>query len=395
MIRMIQSMSSGSAKSYFSESLIKADYYINDQELKGTFHGKLLSKLGLNEQSTKEQFFALCENKNPKDQSQLTPRTNDVRRVGYDINFHCPKSMSIVHAFSKDKHIMDIFQNSVRETMLEIEKDVGTRVRKKGQYNDRKTGELVWAEFIHQTARPTENHDPDPHLHAHCFVFNATWDEVEKEFKAGQFGEVKRDMPYYQARFHKMMSDKLVESGYQIKRTKGSFEIVGVPQQVIDHFSKRTNEIGQIAAEKGITDAKELDGLGARTRSKKRKGKTMEELRQDWKAQIKALEIDPKESDDQIIRFSNPRARLVQADKTSTKSVDHAILHSFERASVMPTRRVLAESYRHAMGEASTTVQDIDRKIKAHEALIHLKDAGRDVVTTETVLKEERKMVFL
>src|SRR5690606_34565586 len=102
-------------------------------------------------------------------------------------------------------------------------------------------------------------------------VFNATWDDVEKEFKAGQFGDIKRDMPYYQARFHKMLSDKLVESGYQIKRTKGSFEIVGVPKQVIDHFSKRTNEIGQIAAEKGITDAKELDGLGARTRSKKRR----------------------------------------------------------------------------------------------------------------------------
>src|SRR5690606_18906380 len=142
----------------------------------------------------------------------LTPRTNDVRRVGYDINFHCPKAASIVHALSKDKHIIDIFQTMVRDTMIEIEKDVGTRGWKKGQYDDRKTGELVWAESVHQTARPTENHDPDPHLDAHCFVFNATWDDVEKEFKAGQFGEIKRAMPYYQARFHKLLSDKLIES---------------------------------------------------------------------------------------------------------------------------------------------------------------------------------------
>lgn len=396
MIRMIQSMSSGAAKSYFSDSLIKADYYINDQELKGTFHGKMMPRLGLAHDATKEQFFDLCENKNPKDQSQLTARTKDLRRVGYDINFHCPKSMSIVHAFSKDKHIMDIFQKSVRETMIEIEKDVGTRIRKKGQCNNRKTGELVWAEFIHQTARPTEDHDPDPHLHAHCFVFNATWDEVEKEFKAGQFGDIKRDMPYYQARFHKMMSDKLIESGYQIKRTKGSFEIVGVPQQVIDHFSKRTNEIGQIAEEQGITSAKDLDGLGARTRARKQKGKTMEELRQDWKAQIKELERDPNEDYERIIRVNNPSEQINKTiDKTAARSVEHAIQHSFERASVMPTRKVLAESYRYAMGEVNMTVQGIDGALKAHETLIHLKDAGRDVVTTETVLKEERYMVSL
>src|SRR5690606_4571456 len=130
-----------------------------------------------------------------------------------------------------------------------------------------------------------------PHLHAHCFVFNATWDKDEKKFKAGQFRNIKRDMPYYQARFHKRLSDKLSEIGYEIERTKTSFEIKGVPKRVVEHFSTRTDEIGRIATEKGIHSAKDLDALGARTRGKKQSGMAMSELRQEWKRQIKDIEI--------------------------------------------------------------------------------------------------------
>lgn len=398
MIRMILSSSSDAAKSYFSESLAKADYYINDQELKGSFHGKLANRIGLSQEATKDQFFALCDNKNPITQEQLTMRTYENRRIGYDINFHCPKSVSIIHAFSKDNHVMDIFQSSVRDTMNEIEKAAGTRVRKDGKMDDRKTGELAWTEFIHQTARPTENHAPDPHLHAHCFVFNATWDDVENEYKAGQFGDIKRDMPFYQARFHKVLSDKLIDAGYEIRRTKSSFEIVGIPQHAIDQFSKRTNEIGQIAQEKGITDAKELDKLGAMTRGKKASGMSMDQLRDNWRTQIKESEavLEPGFESNPQIRHANP-SKLKEKEQTLTAevSVNHAINHGFERASVMPTSRILAESYRHAIGDNRTTIADIDTALQEKNSLIHLKEAGRDMITTHFVIDEEREMVYL
>jgi conjugative relaxase-like TrwC/TraI family protein len=68
---------------------------------------------------------------------------------------------------------MDAFRESVRQTMNELEADVGTRVRKRGKDEDRTTGNMVWGEFIHTTARPVDG-VPDPYLHAHCFVFNTT-----------------------------------------------------------------------------------------------------------------------------------------------------------------------------------------------------------------------------
>ena len=141
MIRMIQSTSAAHAKAYFSESLSKSDYYINDQELNGHIQGKLAERLGISGIATKEAFFALCENVNPADGTPLTPRKREERTTGYDINFHCPKSVSILHSLSKDSHILDAFHESVKETMQDIEKDSKTRIRKnrKNDYGTRCT----------------------------------------------------------------------------------------------------------------------------------------------------------------------------------------------------------------------------------------------------------------
>jgi conjugative relaxase-like TrwC/TraI family protein len=391
MIRMIQSTSAAHAKAYFSEALSKADYYLNDQELNGRIQGKLAERLGVTGTATKETFFAFCENVNPTTSQPLTPRTKDERTTGYDINFHCPKSVSIVHALSKDDHILAAFQDCVTETMRDIEADSKTRVRKDGQVDDRDTGELAWADFIHQTARPTEDAAPDPHLHAHCFVFNATWDETEKQCKAGQFRDIKRDMPYYQARFHKQLADKLEGLGYQIRRTDKSFELEGVPQQVIDLFSKRTNEIGQVAKEKGITDAKELSELGARTRSKKQKGLSMAQLKVEWRRQIQELGPDGKDTGG-TIRYAPAKESPAL---TPEQCVDHALQHGFERASVLSDRRLLASAYRHGMGNTGVSIEAITKQFRQDTRIIPVTEKSRTLCTTKQVLAEEKRMVQL
>ncbi|WP_414617744.1 MobF family relaxase [Dyadobacter sp. 32] len=390
MIRMIQSSSAAHAKDYFSESLSRSDYYINDQELNGHIQGKLAERLGLTGIATKETFFALCENIDPVTGKPLTPRTKDERTVGYDINFHCPKSVSILHALSSDDHLLKAFEDSVRATMQDIESDIKTRVRKNSQYHDRPTGELIWADFVHQTARPVEGHLPDPHLHAHCFAFNATWDEQENAIKACQFRDVKRDMPYYQARFHKRLSDNLIDLGYQVRRTDKSFEVENVPVPVIDLFSKRTDEIGQLAKEKGITDAKELDALGARTRAKKQKGVSMDELKADWRRQIHELG-----QDDQGKRPIRNAPELPRELLHAKDCVDHAVQHSFERASVVRDRRLLASAYRHAIGDKAVKLDEITDAMTHDKRLIQIMDQGQNHITTKEVLAQEQHMVKL
>jgi len=275
--------------------LSKADYYLEDQEVNGQFNGKIAKRLGLESMPVdKETFEKLCDNINPKDGESLTPRTVANRRVGYDISFHCPKSVSLLHGLDGEKRVLPAFEQSVHETMLEIQEDVQTRVRTQRQNDDRETKELLWTNFVHQTARPVDGHPPDPHLHAHCFTFNVTYDEKEDKFKAGQFHNIKRDMPYYQARFQKRLADKLSNMGYGIRKTKNGFEVAMIPQKAIDHFSKRTNLIGQVAKEKGITNHKELDKLGAKTRAKKQKHHSMHDLENEWRSQLVKAGIDEK-----------------------------------------------------------------------------------------------------
>lgn len=393
MIRMIQSKSAGQAKAYYSEALAKSDYYLNDQELAGRFDGRLSKRLGIDSVATKEAFFALCENRHPATDERLTPRTKKERTVGYDINFHVPKSVSILHALSKDNHILHAFQECVGQTMQDIEADVMARVRKGGKYADRQTGELAWAEFVHQTARPVEGYVPDPHLHAHCYVFNVTWDESEKCMKAGQFRDINRDMPYYQALFHKRLSDSLIALGYEVRRTEKSFEVAGVPQKVIDLFSKRTDEIGRIAINKNITDAKELSELGARTRSAKQSGLTMAELKADWKEQIKGLEQG--QEDASPIRFAPVKGKALALRNLSLEQcTDYAVSHCFERASVVPMRKLAQTALKQSIG-SSLRAEDIMDGLAADARILKIREQNKLLCTTKEVLAEEQRMVRL
>ena len=389
---MIQSTSAGQAKEYFNDSLHQSGYYLNDQEYQGLFAGRVATRLGIGGLATKNAFHALCENINPATGNSLPPRKTDNRTVGYDINFDCPKSVSILHALANDSHILDAFQASVQQTMLDIEKDAQTRVRKDGKDEDRLTGEMVWADFIHQTARPVGGVVPDPHLHCHSFVFNVTWDQVEGEFKAGQFRDIKRDMPYYQSRFHKILSDKLIGLGYRIRRTGTAFEIAGVPERIIDLFSKRTDEIGRIAKELGITNQAELDQLGARTRAKKQKGLTMTQLKQEWRKQIFGLGMTDKDEEDQPIRYAPVKEIPAPSPKDC---VDHALTLRFERASVMQDRRILETAYRHSIGHSSVQVDQITESFARDKRILKIKDGSKTFCTTKEVLAEERRMVRL
>lgn len=392
MIRMIQSNSEAHAKAYFEDALTKSDYYIDDQELSGRLQGRLQKRLGLGVDVTKDVFFALCENRNPISGDTLTPRTKAGRRVGYDINFHAPKSVSILHALSKDAHIADAFRESVSAVMQAIEADCRTRVRKDGATHTRGTDELIWAEFMHQTARPVEGQAPDPHLHQHCFVFNMTFDKVENRIKAGDFANIKKDMPYYQALFFKDFSDRLIGLGYGIRKTAKSFEIDGVPQPVLDLFSKRTDEIGRYAKEKGITNPDKLGQLGARTRAKKEKGLSMTDLKAIWRGQIKELKTVTGEEKHKDVRHSKQAHNL---KISAEKCVDYSLQHCFQRVSVIPERRLLESALMHGIGDRETSSDAITKAINTDSRIIKVEEKDGWKCTTKEVLTEEKKMIEL
>src|SRR5271169_2276634 len=276
MIRITQRDNAGAAKKYYST----ADYYSEGQESVGSWGGKGASRLGLEGTVDKFSFERLCDNLDPRTGNPLTARTRSERTVGYDFTFSVPKSVSLLYAMSGDQGILDAFRGAVDETMREMEAEMKTRVRLKRQDHDRTTGNMVWAEFIHTTSRPVAGL-PDPQLHSHCFVFNTTWDESEQRWKAGQFRELKRDAPYFQAAFRVRLANRLQDLGLGVERKRDDFELAGIPRDVLRRFSRRTAVIEKVAKEKGITNPDRKAELGAETREKKETALSWESLRKE------------------------------------------------------------------------------------------------------------------
>ncbi len=265
MIRITQQDSAAAAKKYYAT----ADYYSEGQEIVGSWGGKGASRLGLEGTVDKFSFERLCDNLDPRTGKPLTVRTRTERRVGYDFTFSVPKSVSLLYAMSGDQGIMEAFRGAVDETMREIEAEMKTRVRMDGKDEDRVTGNMVWAEFIHTTSRPVDGL-PDPQLHAHVFVFNTTWDEEEHRWKAGQFADLKRDAPYFQAAFRVRLANRLQDLGFGVERKRDDFEIAGIPADVLKRFSRRTALIEKVAEERGITDPDRKGGTRGRDPRKER-----------------------------------------------------------------------------------------------------------------------------
>ena len=411
MLTIYPQTSAADVKKYFEV----ADYYSQGQETLGRWGGKLAPELGMAGTVTKEAFDRLCDNLDPRTGEALTPRTNDNRRVGYDFTVSGPKSYSILVALAPSEEerqrLRAAFDVSLEEVMEEAEADMMTRVRKDGAFYDRQTGNFVSAAFHHSTARPVDFEEfmvrfgpndellswlqeadgtipPDMQEHTHVFVFNATRDDVEGRIKAGEFGGIKRDGEYFTARFYSKLARRLEELGYAIDRRGGKqWEIAGIPQSMIDKFTKRSEEIEaehrrRLRDDPSYREAYKHE-LAAKTRSPKQKELTPEQLRAAWDAQL---------TDDERNALAAVYRREASAGMgvTAQQAVAFAIGHCFDKESLVPERKLVATALFHGLG--SVTAEDVRDELERQGVLTGELD-GRLTATTQDIQHEETYIV--
>ena len=392
MLRIHTGKTAKAAKAYFEKGLAREDYYAEGREVVGRWYGLGAKKLGLEGVVEREAFHALCDNRHPSTGEKLTPRDKVNRRVGFDISFSVPKSVSIHQAVTGSKEILGAFHEAMRETMAEMEREAETRVRKGGANANRTTGNLTWAEFTHYNARPVGG-TADPHLHAHCWTFNATFDPVEQRWKALELEQIWRKAPTYQAAFDCRLAEKLNQLGYETVRSANGFELAAYSRAVIERFSRRTQQIEDAAAARGIENAQEKAGLGAKTREPKGEGQDEAAQRQEWAARLSLDErtmIRNLESTRQPQRSPQPPR---DASRLAGKAVDQAVAHCFERQSVVSAAELSAEALRFATSEVGVApvAAEIARR-QASGALLTAELDGALHVSTPVVLAEERRM---
>jgi conjugative relaxase-like TrwC/TraI family protein len=353
----------------------------------------------------------------------IDPETGEVqkrevsnRRAGYDFTFSVPKSVSLYLAVNEDKVLEQMIAEALDETMAAIEARMETKVRKGYQQDNRLSPNMVYAKFVHSETRPVDG-IPDPHYHIHVFAMNATFDEVEKEWKALEVGNTVGDRTFYEAHFHHSLAAKVEASGYGIRRTEHHFELASVSQDLVEKFSRRTELIEQRARDKykvleaqaralmkstnmAFDDAfahviAEIGGdwdkwkseLGARNRESKSsvKYKVRRELVTHWQS-----EMTPEEQESlrpECVKSTHSQNLL---DARAAKEL--AIKHLFEQVSLKRELHIAGMLLRRGISRVS--IAEALAWVKSDPFFVRPDPDGK-LLTTRQVRDAENKMIHL
>jgi conjugative relaxase-like TrwC/TraI family protein len=382
MLFITPSTNAVAAKDYYTRQLERSDYYMKDAaEMPGQWHGLGAELLGLQGEVKRQDYFALCDNINPRTGANLTRNSQTQRRVLYDFTFDAPKSVSLAYEVGGDGRVLEAFKSAVNDTMGEMEAAMMARVRTKGADEDRLTSNMVWAGFVHRTTRPIDG-VPDPQLHCHATVFNATYDTVEDKWKAAQFSNLVRDKGFYQAAFHSRLARNLADIGYGIERDGNSFKLAGIARETAEKFSRRRAIIDAEAERLGTQDHDKRTVLAKRTREKKDANSlSMAELRKVWRERITS-----DEARSIVAAQSGRDTPTLQAGE----AMDYALSHCYERASVVTEKELLKTALIHSVGNA--TVGQVKGELNRDNVITKSVD-GQRYATTREVQREELAVI--
>jgi hypothetical protein len=220
------------------------------------------------------------------------PKTDEVRDsvpVGaVDFCLTPDKSVSVAWAFGTPAEQAAIYQahrDAAHETMRYIEQEIAKARKGKDGNGGYDQGHLGWVSFDHYTSRPTlwiareENGQRitesvpiqvagDPELHTHFTVTNAVFCE---NGRVGSLdldrleGFIKEAGALYQA--HVATNLRTMGAEVVLDRGTGAARLTSIPEEVRDHFSKRTTGGEQAAREYAKTQGLDWDDLSSERRA--------------------------------------------------------------------------------------------------------------------------------
>ena len=249
-------------------------YYRGSGEAAGQWIGGSAARLGLPGEVSADDLQAVLAGIAPGtgglSPNGTAPAAHKRRVPGFDLTFKAPKSASVLYAVSDDPRvqgaIIDAGEQAMRAAIGWLEREA-IRVQR-GSHNqawlarhadDPTVGPqqltssgVVAASFRHRTSRAG-----DPLLHWHVLVANLV------EGADGKWSAFAHPNLYRHARaagevFQAVYRDELATSlGVTWRPGKHVPEIAGIPQGLIDIFSKRTGEIEAWLAATGTPDTPE------------------------------------------------------------------------------------------------------------------------------------------
>lgn len=297
-------------------------YYTGAGEIAGAWVGGGAERLGLKGDVTAEDLRAVLAGLAPGSGGLSPngdqPNTHPRRAPGFDFTFKAPKSASVLYAVSDDPRVqgavIEAGEHAMRETLGWLEREA-VCVRR-GSHNKAwlaahadqvestprriPTSGVVAASFRHRTSRAG-----DPLLHWHVLVANMA-EGTDGRWSALTHPELYRHMhaagQIFQATYRAELTKAL---GVEWRPGRYVHEIAGVPQAILDLFSKRTAEVDAWLAATGTpnTPVGRQEAVLATRRSKHEQ----EHIRFDsvWKEEAEAAGWGPDRAEDLVAFAAN------------------------------------------------------------------------------------------
>ena len=233
--------------SYYQEE--KDDYYTREKQ-PSEWYGSLAQELGLNGHVEKKDFTELLEGKHKgetlRDSSFKRKNAND--RLGMDLTFNAPKSVSIQALVAGDKRLIKAHHEAVRESLDMIGSNAQARKKVRGKTRVENTNNIAVAMFRHDT-----NRNNDPHLHTHSVVLNIT-KRGDGAYRALHNDKLVKKIPEASQAYQTNLAKKVKELGYDIRiNDNGTFDLAHISHEQIKQFSTRSQQIEKALSERGLS----------------------------------------------------------------------------------------------------------------------------------------------
>lgn len=266
--------------SYYQDK--KDDYYSREDQ-PSQWQGKLADELKLAGEVSKLDFIMLMQgthNGIELRKSKYTKKDNK-DRLGIDLTFNAPKSVSLQALVGGDKRLIDAHNEAVKETLIEIEKNADTRIKENGKTRIENTGKLAIATFRHDTNRNNE-----PHLHTHSVVINFT-KRNDGEFRALHNDKIVKNIKEYTAMYQSNMAKKAKDLGYNIRHNaNGTFDLSHISKEQLQAFSTRSKEINDELEKNNLSretaSTNQISAATLSTRKRKDQNIDKDKIRNQW-----------------------------------------------------------------------------------------------------------------
>ena len=222
-------------------------------------------------------------------------RTEKKFRPGYDLTLRPPKSVSVLWAIGGPEIAATVraAHTAAVDEVVRYYEHQAVWARSPGSGRRVSTHGIVAAAFDHRTSRAG-----DPLLHTHVVTANMTRFATEKDGavwraveSSALFDHSKAAGCLYQAHLRWELSQRL---GVAFTPTvNGYAEIEGIPDTVIELFSKRRNEIEEELAATGRTSARSAQVATLETRKAKDYNVDADTLTARWVSEAAALGFTP------------------------------------------------------------------------------------------------------